>query len=51
MAFTQAHHDLPTGYGDRVGIVPAPWLHWTAQGVHHQLDEDRVERRGAVGVW
>ncbi|MET8561223.1 2'-5' RNA ligase family protein [Streptomyces flaveolus] len=44
VAFTQAHHDLLTEYGDRVGIVPAPWLHWTAQGVHHQLDEVQVER-------
>ncbi|MFD4258687.1 2'-5' RNA ligase family protein [Streptomyces sp. NPDC058534] len=44
VAFTQAHHDLLADYGDRVGIVPAPWLHWTAQGVHHQLAEDQVER-------
>lgn len=44
VAFTQAHHGLLTGYGERVGIVPAPWLHWTVLGVHHQLDEAQLER-------
>ncbi|MGI5457600.1 hypothetical protein ACQEWB_31410 [Streptomyces sp. CA-249302] len=41
--FAQAHHGLLTEYGERVGIVPAPWLHWAVQGVHHQLDEEQVE--------
>lgn len=44
VAFTQAHHGPLTGYGERVGVVPAPWLHWTVLGVHHQLDEAQVER-------
>ncbi|MCZ1012159.1 2'-5' RNA ligase family protein [Streptomyces lydicus] len=44
VAFTQAHHGLLAEYGDRVGTVPAQWLHWTVQGVHHRLGEDQVER-------
>ncbi|RZD82244.1 hypothetical protein [Streptomyces albidoflavus] len=44
VTFAQAHHDLLAGYGDGVGIVPAPWLHWTVQGIHRQLDENEVER-------
>lgn len=43
VAFTEAHQDFLTQYGDRVGTVPAQWLHWTAQGIHHRLDEDQVE--------
>ncbi|AQU70263.1 hypothetical protein BBN63_32860 [Streptomyces niveus] len=43
VAYAQAHHELLAPYGDRVGIVPAPWLHWTAQGVHHRLDDGQVE--------
>ncbi|TFI21279.1 hypothetical protein [Streptomyces sp. 4R-3d] len=43
-AYTQAHHELLAAYGERVGIVPAQWLHWTAQGVHHRLDDGQVER-------
>ncbi|MFF4520497.1 hypothetical protein [Streptomyces bluensis] len=42
--FTQAHHDLLSEYDDQVGIVPAQWLHWTVQGIHHHLTRDQVER-------
>ncbi|MFD0437232.1 hypothetical protein [Streptomyces chartreusis] len=42
--YTQAHHDLLAEYGDRVGTVPAEWLHWTVLGVHHGLTRDQVER-------
>ncbi|MFG2141898.1 hypothetical protein [Streptomyces sp. NPDC048650] len=42
--FIQAHHDLLSEYDDRVGIVPAQWLHWTVQGIRHRLTRDQVER-------
>ncbi|MFG3043154.1 hypothetical protein ACGFYZ_40280 [Streptomyces sp. NPDC048330] len=42
--FTQAHEELLSAYGERVGTVPPQWLHWTVQGVHHGLTRDQVER-------
>lgn len=42
--YTRAYHDLLAEYGDRVGTVPAEWVHWTVQGVHHDLTQDQVER-------
>ncbi|MFD3910026.1 hypothetical protein [Streptomyces sp. NPDC058603] len=42
--FTKTHEGLLSTYGKRVGTVPAQWLHWTVQGVHHSLTRDQVER-------
>lgn len=34
-AYIEAHRDLFSSYGDKLGVVPAEWLHSTVQGIHY----------------
>ncbi|WP_367132833.1 MULTISPECIES: 2'-5' RNA ligase family protein [Streptomyces] len=42
--YIDAHRDLFSSYGDKLGVVPAEWLHSTVQGIHHTLTRDQVEQ-------
>ncbi|MFJ1757255.1 2'-5' RNA ligase family protein [Kitasatospora sp. NPDC088134] len=42
-AFADAHRDLLAEYGEQLGAVPPRWLHSTVQGIHHPVDEGRMD--------
>ncbi|MBV9023102.1 MAG: 2'-5' RNA ligase family protein [Streptomycetaceae bacterium] len=43
-AYARAHHDLLSGYGDKLGVIPEDWLHSTIQGIHHPVDSDQMHQ-------
>ncbi|WP_413100188.1 2'-5' RNA ligase family protein [Streptomyces sp. Inha503] len=42
--YARAHHELLSEYGDKLGVIPEEWLHATAQGIHHALDENQLAK-------
>lgn len=47
--YARAHHDLLAKYGDKLGVIPEPWLHSTVQGIHHPLESGQMDQlRGTL---
>jgi len=47
--YAQAHHDLLSEYGEKLGVIPGEWLHSTVQGIYHPIDTDQTDQlRGTL---